>query len=84
MPRPDYYALLAKTGQEDTDEKIKNIVGALIKCAVNYNEEVNYKYDFDLGPYEHWIRVAQEVNRSLFTHRILIDEEAIVCVKLNP
>jgi len=82
----NYEELLLLTHQEDTKHKLKNIVFALMKAVVQLKcKEVSFKFDFKLGPYESWIDIADYFNSNHVgtVYRILIDEDAIVCVLLN-
>jgi hypothetical protein len=82
----NYEELLLVSKHEDTNYTLKNIVYSLIKAVVKLKcTEVSFKFDFKLGPYESWIDIAEYFNSNHVgsDYRILIDEDAIVCVLLN-
>ena len=82
----NYEELLLLTKQEDTEDKLKNIVFALIKSVIILNcEEVSFKFDLNLGSYNSWVEISTYFNSNHVgtDYRILIDEDAIVCKLLN-
>ena len=82
----NYEELLSLTQLEDKKYTINNIVFALIKAVkILKCKEVSFKFDFNLGPYESWIDIAEYFNSNYVgtDYRILIDEDAIVCKLLN-
>lgn len=85
MKFTDYRALMACAGYEvhaDTD-KITNIIYALVWITDDKEEEMSFRYNFEYGDYSKWMAAAQLYNTTLLrTHRILLDEESIVCVLL--
>jgi len=82
----NYEELLSLSKHEDTKYTIKNILFALMKAVVQLKcKEVSFKFDFKLEPYERWVDIAKDFNSNYVgtDYRILIDEDAIVCVLLN-
>ena len=82
----NYEELLLLTQQEDTKDRLKNIVFALMKAVIILKcKEVSFKFDFKFASYDSWIDISSYFN-SNYTgndYRILIDEDSIVCVLLN-
>ena len=65
----DYTKLLDDSNQEDTSDKIYNIINALItliisnKVNLKKNNEIWFKYDFTLGSLEKWVEKASVFNK---------------------
>ena len=81
-----YEELIEITKQEDTPDKISNIVTALIKAiTIKKCKETSFKFDFSLGTRDKWIEAAENFNNTNVSvdYRMLIDETAIVCYLVN-
>ena len=81
-----YEELIEVTQQEDTPDKITNIVTALIKAVtIKKCKETSFKFDFTLGNRAKWIEAAENFNNTNVSvdYRMLIDETAIVCYLVN-
>jgi hypothetical protein len=81
-----YEELIEVTKQEDTPDKINNIVIALIKAiTIKKCKETSFKFDFSLGTRAKWIEAAENFNNTNVDvdYRMLIDETAIVCYLVN-
>jgi len=82
----NYEELLSLTQQEDTKDKLKNIVFALMKAVIILKcKEVSFKFDFKFASYDSWVDISSWFNSNHVgnDYRILIDEDSIVCVLLN-
>jgi hypothetical protein len=82
----NYEELLSLTEQEETEDKLKNIVFALMKAVVQLKcKEVSFKFDFKFGSYNSWVEISTYFNSNHVgtDYRILINEYAIVCILLN-
>ena len=82
----NYEELLLLTQQEDTKDKINNIVFALMKIVIILKcKEVSFKFDFKFGSYDNGVDISDYFNCNCVgkDYRILIDEDSIVCILLN-
>jgi len=82
----NYKELIELTNQEDTPDKISNIITGLIKAiTIKKCKETSLNFDFSLGTYETWIKYVETFNNINIgvDYRMLIDEDAIVCYLLN-
>ena len=81
-----YQELIELTNQEDTPDKINNIVTALIKAiTIKKCKETSFNFDFSLGIYATWVATAKLFNKNNVgvDYRMLIDEDSIVCYLVN-
>lgn len=62
-------------------DKITNIINALTKTNFSEYKEVSFKFDFNYGYYNEWLDAAKLFNETAIEYRILIDEDAIVCIQ---
>ena len=82
----NYEELLSLTCQEDTKDRLKNIVFALIKAVIILKcKEVSFKFDFKFASYDKWVDISSyfNINHVGKDYKILIDENTIVCILLN-
>jgi len=82
----NYEELLSLTQQEDTKDRLKNIVFALMKAVIILKcKEVSFKFDFKFASYDSWVDISSWFNSNYAgnDYRILIDEDSIVCVLIN-
>ena len=82
----NYEELLLLTQQEDTKDRLKNIVFALIKAVIILKcKEVSFKFDFKFASYDKWVDISSyfNINHVGKDYKILIDENTIVCILLN-
>ena len=81
-----YEELIEVTNQEDTPDKLTNIVNALIKAVtIKKCKETSFKFDFSLGTYAKWNEAAETFNDTKVydDYHMLIDERSIVCYLMN-
>jgi hypothetical protein len=84
----DYEELISVAYYIDNPDldKITNLINALVKSNIILKcKEVSFKYNFDYGDYNKWIDTAKMFNKNneCNNHRILIDEDSIVCINLE-
>ena len=82
----NYEELLSLTQQEKTQDKLKDIVFALMKSIIILKcKEVSFKFDFKFASYDSWVDISSyfNSNHTGTDYRILIDEDAIVCILIN-
>jgi hypothetical protein len=82
----NYEELLSLTQQEKTQDKLKDIVFALMKSIIILKcKEVSFKFDFKFASYDSWVDISSyfNSNHTGTDYRILIDEDSIVCILLN-
>ena len=76
-----YTELLSEAGQEDTADKLWNIVQALKTVSAARQSDVKFKYDFSI-PYEQYIAMAAKVNHVNEEYRLFIDEEDLFFARI--
>jgi hypothetical protein len=77
---------IAEHREDKNKNKITNVIIALIKLfKISDCNETSFKYDFTFGPLSEWMETAKLYNDNYSSdiYRILIDENSIVCSKLQ-
>lgn len=77
---------VAEYKEDKNKTKITNVIIALIKLfKISDCNETSFKYDFTFGPLSEWMKTAKLYNDNYSSdiYRILIDENSIVCSKLQ-